>query len=113
MSHSKARRINYRINYCSSEDPEYPASELVLQSAETKGWQAKRFAPFPQTLIIELLELTHVNNLTLLSHQNKICTKIEIEAKEDHEDDWTKLDTPHFNLTLILAVKGIEECAKV
>jgi centrosomal protein CEP104 len=91
MSKAKARRVNYRINYCSSEDPEYPVSELVLQSAEAKGWQTKRFAPFPQTLIIELLELTQVNNLTFLSHQNKICTKIEIEVKEDHDDNWTRL----------------------
>lgn len=81
MSHSKARRINYRINYCSSEDPEYPASELVLQSAETKGWQAKRFAPFPQTIIIELLELTHVNNLTLLSTKIKFALKLRLKPK--------------------------------
>lgn len=55
MSKQKSRRVNYRINYCSSEDPEYPVSELVLQSADAKGWITKRFAPFPQTIVIELL----------------------------------------------------------
>ena len=44
MNKSKPRRVNYRINYCSSEDPEYPVSELVLQSTDSKGWQTKRFA---------------------------------------------------------------------
>ena len=44
MNKSKPRRVNYRINYCSSEDPEYPVSELVLQSADSKGWQTQRFA---------------------------------------------------------------------
>lgn len=87
----KPRRVNFRINYCSSEDPEYPVSELVLQSAEAKGWQTRRFAPFPQTVVIELLELTQVSNVSFLSHQNKICTKIEMEGKEDHEDGWVRL----------------------
>lgn len=91
MSKPKPRRVNYRINYCSSEDAEYPVSELVLQSSESKGWQTKRFAPYPQTLIVELLELTLVTNLSFLSHQNKICTKIEIEGKEDHDDNWVRL----------------------
>jgi centrosomal protein CEP104 len=66
-------------------------SELVLQSAEAKGWVSKRFAPFPQTVVIELLEATVVTNLAFLSHQNKICTRIDIEGKQDHEDSWSKL----------------------
>lgn len=52
MSKQRPRRINYRINYCSSEDPEGPVSELVLQSSEARGWITKRFAPYPQTIVI-------------------------------------------------------------
>jgi centrosomal protein CEP104 len=91
MIMQRSKRVNYRINYCSSEDAEYPVSELVLQSAEAKGWISKRFAPFPQTVVIELLEMTVVNSLAFLSHQNKICTRIDIEGKEDQDESWVKL----------------------
>ena len=32
-----------------------------------------------------------VSSLAFLSHQNKICTRIDIEGKQDQEDNWTKL----------------------
>lgn len=43
----KAKRINYKIVQCSSEDSEYPATELLHQSPEAKGWQNKRFSKYP------------------------------------------------------------------
>ena len=30
------------------QDPEYPASELLTHSSQTKGWQTARFCDFPQ-----------------------------------------------------------------
>ena len=32
-----------------------------------------------------------VKSLAFLSHQNKICTRIDIEGKESQEDGWGKL----------------------
>ena len=32
-----------------------------------------------------------MTNLSFLSHQNKICTKIDIEGKEDHDQNWSRL----------------------
>lgn len=52
MQKRKGKRINYRIVHCSSEDPEYPVSELLQQSPEARGWQNKRFSSYPETIVI-------------------------------------------------------------
>lgn len=65
--------------HCSSEDEEYPASELNQHSPETKGWQSKQFCEYPQELGFQLDGRdTHVTQIQVLSHQWKIPTKIEI-----------------------------------
>lgn len=51
MDKKKYRRVNFRISQCSSEDPDYPVSELLLQSPNAKGWQTKRFCQYPQTIV--------------------------------------------------------------
>ena len=33
-------RLKYRIVKVSSEDPEFPAAELLVHSSQTKGWQS-------------------------------------------------------------------------
>ncbi len=34
--------------HCSSEDPEFPATELNAHSPHTLGWQSARFCEYPQ-----------------------------------------------------------------
>jgi len=70
--------LDFRIADVSSEDPEYPASELLAASPQSKGWQTQRFATFPQYVIIQFFAPVKVGSMQLLSHQCKISSKIEI-----------------------------------
>lgn len=63
MEKRKGKRINYRIVHCSSEDPEYPITELLQQSPESRGWQNKRFSSYPETIVIELVETSVLNKV--------------------------------------------------
>lgn len=87
----KSKRVNFRISQCSSEDPDYPVSELLLQSPNSKGWQSKRFCQYPQTIVYELVEPTIVKQISILSHQSKISTKIVIHNKLDINKEWNRL----------------------
>lgn len=91
MDKKKYRRVNFRISQCSSEDTDYPVSELLLQSPNAKGWQTKRFCQYPQTIVYELVEPTVVKQISILSHQSKIATKIVIHSRLDSEKEWTRL----------------------
>ena len=70
--------LDFRIADVSSEDPEYPASELLHATPQSKGWQTQRFAVFPQHLIIQFFAPVKVKSMQLLSHQCKISSKVEI-----------------------------------
>lgn len=71
-------RLKYRIVKCTSEDPEYPASELLAHSSQTKGWQTARFCDFPQEMVLQFETPVHLRQVQFLSHQSKIATKIEL-----------------------------------
>ena len=36
------RKLPFRVVYASSEDPDFPASELDVHSSQTRGWQSAR-----------------------------------------------------------------------
>jgi centrosomal protein CEP104 len=63
----------------------------VLQSPNAKGWQTKRFCQYPQIIIYELVEPTVVKQISILSHQSKIATKIVIHSKVDPKKEWSRL----------------------
>mmetsp|Transcript_7397 Transcript_7397/g.16231 ORF Transcript_7397/g.16231 Transcript_7397/m.16231 type:complete len:960 (+) Transcript_7397:101-2980(+) len=75
---SASARLKYTIVRCSSEDPEYPSSELLTHSPDTKGWQSARFCDFPQELGLQFETPVHLRQVQFLSHQSKIATKIEL-----------------------------------
>jgi centrosomal protein CEP104 len=67
------------VVYFSSEDDEYPASELNAHSPQTRGWQTFRYCEYPQELGFEFDNgVAKISQLQILSHQSKIATKIEI-----------------------------------
>merc|ERR1719182_473567 len=71
-------RVKYKIVKCTSEDPEYPVSELLAHSSQTKGWQTARFCEFPQEIGLQFETPVHLRQIQFLSHQSKIATKIEL-----------------------------------
>lgn len=75
---SSSARLKYKIVHCTSEDPEYPVSELLAHSSQTKGWQTARFCEYPQELGLQFETPVHLRQVQFLSHQSKIATKIEL-----------------------------------
>eukprot|EP00931_Biecheleriopsis_adriatica_P021357 TRINITY_DN1397_c4_g1_i1.p1 TRINITY_DN1397_c4_g1~~TRINITY_DN1397_c4_g1_i1.p1 ORF type:complete len:915 (-),score=205.75 TRINITY_DN1397_c4_g1_i1:39-2783(-) len=75
---SSSARLKYRIVKCTSEDPEFPVSELLTHSSQTKGWQTARFCDFPQEIGLQFETPVHLRQVQFLSHQSKIATKIEL-----------------------------------
>mgnify|MGYP003384993732 CR=1 FL=1 len=72
-------KLKFRVEFASSEDHEYPASELDTHNPQTKGWQAQRFCEYPQELGLRLdSERAAIKQIQILSHQYKISKKIEL-----------------------------------
>lgn len=47
-------RIRFHVVFASSEEADYPASELNIHGPSTKGWQSVKFAKYPQEIGIEI-----------------------------------------------------------
>lgn len=71
-------RLKYRIARCTSEEPDFPVSELLSHSQQTKGWQTARYCDFPQEVCLQFDSPVHLRQVQFLSHQSKIATKIEL-----------------------------------
>lgn len=71
--------FRFNVIYYSSQDEEYPASELNSHSPQTRGWQSFRYCEYPQELGFEIEGGTaKVTQVQILSHQSKVSTKLEI-----------------------------------
>lgn len=71
-------KIKFRVISCSGEDPQYPVTELLTQSPQSKGWQSPRFCDYPQEITLQFTSPVRVKQLQLLCHQSKIPSKIEL-----------------------------------
>ena len=75
---STASKIKFCILGCSGEDPEYPVTELLTQSSQSKGWHSSRFCDFPQEITLQFMSPIKIKQTQFLSHQCKIASKIEL-----------------------------------
>lgn len=71
-------KIKFRVISCSGEDPQYPVTELLTQSPQSKGWQSPRFCDYPQEITLQFTSPVRIKQLQLLCHQSKIPSKIEL-----------------------------------
>lgn len=71
-------KLKFRIVFCSSEEPEFPASELLRHGPNSKGWSSARFCDYPQELVLQFPTLVRIKQLQFLSHQCRISSKIEL-----------------------------------
>lgn len=93
---SSSARLKYKVVKCTSEDPEYPVSELLAHSAQTKGWQTARFCDFPQEICLQFETPVHLRQIQFLSHQSKISTKIELFTALPPEGQDLRFDGTEF-----------------
>ena len=80
-------RLPFKIAFVSSEDPGFPASELVTSnnsgpgssSANNRGgWHSARFCEYPQEIVLDFHNRISLSQIQFLSHQSKIASKIEL-----------------------------------
>lgn len=72
------QKLKYRIIYCSGEDQDYPVTELLDATSNTRGWQSQKFCDYPQEIIVQFPTVVNLKQLQFLSHQSKIASKIEL-----------------------------------
>lgn len=65
-------------NSAIGEDKDYPVSELLQPSPNSKGWKSPRFAGFPQTIVLKFPQPVVLRQIQFLSHQSDIATKVEL-----------------------------------
>ncbi|PRW58028.1 centrosomal of 104 kDa [Chlorella sorokiniana] len=75
-------KLGFSIASCSGEDPEFPATELLLHSADSKGWCSPRFSQYPQEITLALEAPARLHTLQLLSHEFKIAARVELLVDE-------------------------------
>jgi len=74
------QKLSFRIVDFSGEDPQYPVTELLTGSPQSKGWQSQRFCDWPQHITFQFFGPVKLRQLQFLSHQCKISSKIELFA---------------------------------
>jgi centrosomal protein CEP104 len=77
---SNLTKLKFRVVFCSSEDTEFPVTELLKHGPQSKGWQSSRFQDFPQIIIFQFICPVQIQQLQFLSHQSKISSRIEIHT---------------------------------
>ena len=79
-SHKVGNQLAYSVFKISSEDANYPATELVSSEKYTKGWQSQRFWSYPQIILIQFPATVKIKLIQLLWHEYKIPSEIELIA---------------------------------
>ncbi|KAL4436783.1 hypothetical protein ABPG75_003922 [Micractinium tetrahymenae] len=72
------QKLAFTVACCSGEDPDFPASELLFHSHDSKGWCTPRFSQYPQDLTLRLEAPARLAQIQLLSHEFKIAAKVEL-----------------------------------
>lgn len=54
------------------QDPQHPATELVLQSHGSRGWCTPARCGYPQELTLRLAHPAALTQIQLLSHESKV-----------------------------------------
>ena len=68
----------YKVIYCSGEDTQFPVTELLDPTVNSKGWQSQKYCTYPQEIILQFQGVINVSQLQILSHQSKIASKVEL-----------------------------------
>lgn len=72
------QKLPFQVNRVSSEDPDYPACDLLVQHPDCHGWQSERFCRYPQEVELRLTTPSRLVQLQILAHESKIPEKIDI-----------------------------------
>ena len=71
-------KLKYKIVYWSSEDPEYPVTQLLSTNPQNRGWQSPKFCEYPQEIILQFTNIAKLTQIQFLVHEFKIPTSISL-----------------------------------
>ena len=76
-------QLRYRVSEVSGEDPEHPATELLVHTQHTRGWHSPRLGSYPQSVTLTLEHPARLRQIQLLAHEFKIPSKVELYVHSD------------------------------
>jgi centrosomal protein CEP104 len=71
-------KLNFQILEFTGEDSDYPVSELLIHTAQSKGWLSPRFCEYPQELTIQFFAPVRIRHIQFLSHESRISSRIDL-----------------------------------
>ena len=71
----KFQKLQYRIINFSSEDPQYPLSNIIEQNG--RGWLSNRFCFYPQEILIQFSIPVNIKQINIIINEKKIPNSIE------------------------------------
>uniref|UniRef100_A0A8D8T2D6 Centrosomal protein of 104 kDa n=1 Tax=Cacopsylla melanoneura TaxID=428564 RepID=A0A8D8T2D6_9HEMI len=81
-------KLKFTVINCSSEDEQFPPSELNHHGPTVRGWKSQKHCSFPQNIILKLERSAMVNQIQILAHQFLIPERIDLwVGPEDHLPD--------------------------
>ena len=79
-------KLSYRVVKVSSQDMNYPVTELLITDIEqTRGLQSQRFWEYPQEIILEFPCKVKLKHVQILFHNSKIPSKIKLYSMDKVE----------------------------
>ncbi|XP_045155153.1 centrosomal protein of 104 kDa [Echinops telfairi] len=75
-------KIGFVVVSSSGHEDGFSARELMIHAPTVSGWRSPRFCPFPQEIVLQMVERCRIRKLQLLAHQYMISSKIEFYISE-------------------------------
>ncbi|CAH8485595.1 unnamed protein product [Heterobilharzia americana] len=91
------QKLPFRVVYVSSQDENFPATELNHHHPATKGWVSTRFCAYPQQLILALEGRANFRKIQVLCHQYLIASKIEFFVGDTPDDEIKHFKNANFS----------------
>ena len=70
--------LTYNFINFTSQDPQYPINNLLLNEKNKKGgWASKRYCTYPQEILIKFSSMVNIRQINILINESKIPKMIE------------------------------------
>ncbi|NWQ61906.1 CE104 protein, partial [Neopipo cinnamomea] len=89
-------KIGFTVVSSSGHEDGFSAQELMVHAPTVNGWRSPRLCPYPQEIILQLVERCRIRKLQLLAHQYMISSKIEFYISESLPEYFSPYQSERF-----------------
>ncbi|KAM8790479.1 centrosomal protein of 104 kDa isoform 2-T2 [Rhynchonycteris naso] len=89
-------KIGFVVVSSSGHEDGFSARELMIHAPTVSGWRSPRFCPFPQEVVVQMVERCRIRKLQLLAHQYMIPSKVEFYISESLPEYFTPCQAERF-----------------